>query len=70
MTDDIRCLDFSEDCHGDVEYRHPLSGTGVPFPRCDFHWDLRMIKHEQDLQKDRDYRNVDYLDAGERYEEY
>lgn len=63
------CLDFSEDCNGGVEYRHPLSATGRSFPRCDFHWELRLDKHEADLEKDRQYRQVDWLDAGETYEE-
>lgn len=43
---DIKCLNESEECSGEVEYRMALSGTGKPFPRCDFHWNERL-----DIQK-------------------
>lgn len=69
MSDELTCLESNEDCEGTVEYRHPLSGTGKPFPRCEFHWDKRLEKQEEFNRKDADYRNVDYLDAGERYED-
>lgn len=39
----LECLDRHDgECEGPVEYRHPLSGTGKPFPRCDHHWDKRL----------------------------
>lgn len=63
------CIEHNNDCNGDVEYRTPLSGTGKAFPRCEFHWDRRLAKQEEFNQRDADARNVDYLDAGERYEE-
>jgi hypothetical protein len=46
------CLDFHpETCAGAVEYRMALSGTGVPYPRCDKHWSDR-LDTEQRLRRD------------------
>lgn len=45
-TTDLECLDSHfepSDCSGEVEYRMPLSGTGVSFPRCDGHWVARLV---------------------------
>jgi hypothetical protein len=36
------CLDSGPDCSGTVEYRTPLSATGVSFPRCEHHWGQRL----------------------------
>lgn len=39
------CLDArgdTSDCEGPVEYRMPLSGTGMAFRRCDKHWAKRL----------------------------
>ena len=72
MTDDIRCLDANKgDCHGHVEYRMPLSSTGVSYPRCDHHWALRL--DEQD-RINRKYPTLPPSDfdpgyAGERWDE-
>lgn len=41
------CLNGPEGCEGEVEYRHPLSGTGRPFPRCEKHWDERLTEQER-----------------------
>lgn len=43
------CLDggMEGDCEGPVEYRMPLSGTGRSFPRCEKHWDARLIRQEE-----------------------
>jgi hypothetical protein len=43
----LECLDESPLCHGNVEHRMALSGTGVSYPRCDFHWDKRLAKQEE-----------------------
>ena len=42
----IECLDGHADdpCEGDVEYRMPLSATGRSFPRCDKHWEARLVE--------------------------
>lgn len=69
--EDLTCLQAGADCAGAVEYRIPLSGTGQSFPRCEHHWELRLI--EQD-RIERTYpvnppRDFDSLDAGERWDE-
>lgn len=45
----MKCIDagFPEDCEGKTEDRPSLSGTGMPIPRCDKHWEKRL-----DLQED------------------
>lgn len=40
---DLECIQSNDDCQGKVEYREPLSGTGKAFPRCEHHWELRLI---------------------------
>lgn len=70
--DEIECLNAHEgDCAGAVEYRMPLSGTGVSYARCDKHWDDRL-----DVQAGIDARYpvhapADWspLDAGESWDE-
>jgi hypothetical protein len=53
----MNCIeDHKKNCKGSVEPRMSLSGTGMPIVRCDKHWEGQA-------------RNVDYLDAGERWEE-
>ncbi len=47
--DALVCLERGADhmqteCEGPVELRMPLSGTGVSFPRCDRHWELRLTE--------------------------
>lgn len=65
------CLEGPDGCRGAVEYRMPLSGTGVPFPRCETHWAQRL-----DRQRDADERypaiapaDFDAAYAGERWDE-
>lgn len=50
-----KCINESEKCSGEVKLRMALSGTGVPHPRCDFHWDERL--------KTEDRLRVDYPDS-------
>lgn len=48
--DTLKCLDDhleGADCGGTVELRFPLSGTGRSFPRCDKHWDARLVKQQE-----------------------
>lgn len=42
-------------CEGTVEYRMALSGTGVSYPRCAYHWDKRLEEQER--------INADYPDS-------
>lgn len=43
----IECLDHGDTCGGKVEYRVPLSGTGRSYPRCDYHWAVRLEEQER-----------------------
>lgn len=67
-----QCLDHQKgDCEGPVELRMALSGTGIPFPRCDKHWGARLEEQER---INRTYPTLQPSDfdpayAGERWEE-
>lgn len=73
---EIECLDSYDSrvrCHGPVEFRYPLSGTGRSFPRCDAHWEARLAKQ---AEIDRRYpdspmppADFDPTYAGERWNE-
>jgi hypothetical protein len=41
----------------------------MPIVRCDKHWEERLQRQREHHQWERHARNVDYLDAGERWEE-
>lgn len=45
--EDPECIDGPDGCSGPVEFRTALSGTGVPFPRCDGHWEKRLNAQEK-----------------------
>lgn len=47
--DALECLDegMEGDCDGPVEYRMALSGTGISYPRCEKHWDARLIRQDE-----------------------
>ena len=47
----MSCLDFSEDCSGPVEFHSVDPGMSAAFPRCEFHWALRVMMHEQTQQR-------------------
>jgi hypothetical protein len=66
----MNCIeDHKKNCKGSVEPRMSLSGTGMPIVRCDKHWEERLQRQREHHQWERQARNVDYLDAGERWEE-
>jgi hypothetical protein len=67
--DGLKCLERSPACVGAVELRTPLSGTGVPYPRCDAHWSARLDRHQEDQERDANARRVDWFDAGEVYDD-
>jgi len=49
-TEFVECLDAGAGrlgCSGPVEYRMPLSGTGRSFPRCERHWEQRLVFQER-----------------------
>lgn len=73
--DEARCLDDHDEgtCEGVIEYRMALSGTGVSFPRCDRHWQSRLVEQER---INNDYPDspiapswFDPMDAGERWDD-
>ena len=77
QTDDdgepLECINagLTAECRGPVELRMPLSGTGKPFPRCDFHWDQRLqleaeLNERYPVQPPSDWSP---LDAGEAWSE-
>ena len=56
----LRCLQKNKYCEGNILYRDALSGTGAMFPRCDYHWDLRLQTQER---IDRDYPDTSVAPA-------
>lgn len=70
MPNPISCLDGPNGCEGEVEFRMPLSGTGKSFARCEKHWDERLDKQDEFNRKQRDAMQVDWMDAGERWDEW
>lgn len=66
------CLEAHRgDCEGKVELRESLSGTGVPFPRCDKHWGERLDAQDGIRQRYPEMPPPDFdpLAAGERWDE-
>lgn len=72
-TTEMRCLDNYDNgsCSGEVAYRMPLSGTGKSFPRCDHHWEMRLIKQDEINRRYPRYAPSDFdpYYAGERWDE-
>lgn len=72
----MECLDGQDllgACKGPIEYRESLSGTGIPYPRCDFHWDMRLDRQDQINDRYPSHQPADFdpMYAGERwYEDY
>lgn len=73
MSDELKCLDDHGDgeCKGKVQYRMALSGTGIPYPRCDKHWSKRLDKQQAIRRR---YprsapRDFDPMYAGERWDD-
>ena len=68
----MECIEHHKgDCRGDVQPRESLSGTGMPIPRCDYHWEKRL-----DFQQDHNRKypqhapsDFDPMYAGERWDE-
>lgn len=74
------CIDYTTDtygpdaCNGSVEYRHSLTGTGVPIPRCDKHWAARLDKQDEINRRYAPHSDVPPSDfdpyyAGERWDD-
>ncbi|MHD0294534.1 hypothetical protein [Rhodococcus qingshengii] len=75
MADDVEppvCLDRdTSDCRGVVEYRTALSVTGKSFPRCDKHWEERLVRDEEIRARYPEQAPPDFdpTYAGERWDE-
>ena len=68
-----KCLDDygDGDCQGPVEYRYPLSSSNRAFPRCDYHWALR-VEAQQRIDERYPHNAPSDFDpsyAGERWDE-
>lgn len=74
---DLACINRSDDpengCDGKTELRAALSGTGIPYPRCDKHWAARLVLESELRQRypDSDIPPADFdpAYAGERWNE-
>jgi hypothetical protein len=67
----MKCLNENDECRGGVELRYPLSGSGKWFPRCEFHWEKRLIQQDQ-INRRYPYHQPSDFDpsyAGERWDE-
>ena len=73
MTDNLlECLDDGDkQCIGDIEYREALSGTGISYPRCNFHWDMRLDREDQINDRYPYHQPADFdpTYAGERWDD-
>ncbi len=65
------CIAHGPDCHGPVEYRMPLSGTGKSFPRCTKHWQDRLDLEQHIAERYPTHPPADWspLDAGEHWDD-
>jgi hypothetical protein len=55
------CLEFhSGECKGSVELRYPLSESGKWFPRCDHHWDERLVVQDGINQRYPEHQPSDF----------
>lgn len=72
-SEQLTCLDQRPEnaCRGPVEYRMALSATGKSFPRCDKHWDERLVKDEEIRRRYPEHAPADFDPsyAGERWDE-
>lgn len=74
MAEPLECLDDHKGgCRGEVQLRPSLTGTGMPIPRCDAHWEARLDWQEE---HDRVYPDspippawFDPMAAGERWDD-
>ena len=69
--DDLECMEASTECAGEVHYRMSLSGSGMSYPRCDHHWDVRLDR-EQEIRNRYPYHAPSDFDpayAGERWDD-
>jgi hypothetical protein len=70
----MECLDENTllgACKGPIEYRESLSGTGISYPRCDFHWDMRLDLQDQINDRYPYHQPADFdpTYAGERWDD-
>lgn len=58
-------------CQGPIEYRRPLTDTGIPYPRCDLHWGIRLERQDEINRRYPSQQPADFdpMYAGERWDE-
>jgi hypothetical protein len=70
-TNDMTCINLNSEkpCSGTVEPRWPLSGTGIRYPRCDYHWGLALERENQTRRRYPTHPPADWspMDAGETW---
>jgi hypothetical protein len=67
----MRCVQDNDECVGEVAYRDALSPTGRRFPRCDSHWEKRLVEQDR-INATYPYNapsGFDPADAGERWDD-
>lgn len=58
-------------CHGAVEPRMSVNGSGMPFSRCDRHWNDRLDREDEIRRRYPQHQPADFdpTYAGERWDE-
>lgn len=76
MNKELICIDSTpyaeaEGCEGPVELRTALSGTGIPYARCDNHWAHRLDREQEIRDRYPDHPPADWSPeiAGEAWYE-
>jgi hypothetical protein len=70
--EDLACIqDHTGECDGPVEYRMPLSPTGVSYPRCEKHWEDRLELEDglRERYPEQPPEDWSHYDAGEYWSE-
>lgn len=68
---EMECINQSSKCKGITELRMALSGTGIPYPRCEYHWDKR-LRLQDEIDNRYPYNAPSDFDpgyAGERWDD-
>lgn len=52
--DRVHCLEENDTCAGAVQWRTPVSPSGVSYPRCDTHWARRLATEDEINRKHAD----------------
>lgn len=73
VDEPVECLEESPECRGEIAFHSVDPGRAAAFPRCEFHWEQRLDRRENSIEK---YENSDvapdWFDpayAGEQWDE-